>query len=258
MFLDGIATNLDIVKSNPSQCYMTAGIHPYHAAELADEAMIQELAGRINNVMEQDPRAIVAFGELGLDYDRTAIAAKEVQIHAFKAQLDLIVKEGWDLPLFLHCRSAFYDFVEIVEPYLPMLAHKGIVHSFVGSTDQLDKILELGLDVSVNGFSLQTSESLEMVRAIPLDRLHLETDAPWGELKNTSELVSSHCKDAQPTPPSKKKDKWDAACMVKERNESCMISRVAYIVAGLKGVTVDGIVDAAWINSTKLFGLSTV
>ncbi len=260
MYLDGIATNLDIVKSRPDQCCMTAGIHPYHATELESAnngSGLRELADRINATLQQQPGAIVAFGELGLDYDRTALAPKDVQVHAFKTQLDLTVKEGWDLPLFLHCRSAFDDFIEILEPYLPSLPRKGLVHSFVGTTEQLNKLLKLGLDISVNGFSFQSQHSLEMVRAMPLERLHLETDAPWGELKNTSELVLRYCKHAPSALQSKKKDKWDAACMVKERNESCMTPRVAFIVAALKGASVDEVANAAWENSNRLFRLST-
>ena len=94
-----------------------------------------------------------------------------------------------------------------------------------------------------------------MVAALPLDRLHLETDAPWGEIKSTSELAMRYCKHAPEAPMSKKKDKWDAKCMVKERNESCMISRVAFIVAGLRGVRVEEVAEAAWSNSVRLFGL---
>jgi TatD DNase family protein len=258
MYVDDIAVNLDVVRSKPGLCHMTAGVHPYHASELQEgpDSRLEDLTRSINQTLLDHPGAIVAFGELGLDFERTAHASKDVQIHAFKTQLGLIVSGGWDLPLFLHCRSAFSAFEEIIKPYVPKLPRGGLVHSFVGTTEQMQRLLEMGLDVSVNGFSLQDAESVEMVKNLPLDRLHLETDAPWGELKSTSELVVKYCKDAPPLPQSKKRDKWDTNLPVKERNESCMISRLAYIVAGLKGIPVEEVTEAAWRNSIRLFKLA--
>lgn len=242
-----------------TRVYLTAGVHPYHADELAAEPerarALARLSESVDAALVQKQKLVVAFGEIGLDFDRTEHASKEVQIAAFRAQLDLLVERGWDLPLFLHCRAAFETFVEVLSPYMSKLPRKGLVHSFVGTVAQMQKLLDLGLDISVNGFSFRTTASLEMVAALPLDRLHLETDAPWGEIKPTSELAARYCTSAPPAPPTRKKDKWDAQCMVKERNESCMISRVAFIVAGLKGVEVEAVTEAAWSNSVRLFGL---
>lgn len=248
--------NLDIAKSRPGQCFVTIGVHPYHANELADDpGCLDRLKDAVEQALSQDGPAVAAFGELGLDYDRIEHASKEAQISAFKSQLDLIVQEGWDLPLFLHCRAAFDDFIQIITPYLPKLPRKGLVHSFVGSATQMSELIKLGLEVSVNGFSFKTRESLDMVAAIPLENLHLETDAPWGEIKNTSEVATLYLKNAPALPASKKKDKWDAGAMVKERNESCAISRVAFVVAGLKGLPVEDVAAAAWRNSVRLFRL---
>ncbi|KAI7369009.1 hypothetical protein KC336_g21055 [Hortaea werneckii] len=115
------------------------------------------------------------------------------------------------------------------------------------------KLLDLGLDISVNAFSFADRESVDMVAAVPLNRLHLETDSPWGEMKSTSPLATRYCSNAPGLPSSKKRDKWDPACMVKERNESCAIPIVAFIVAGLQGVSVDDVVAAAWENSNVMF-----
>lgn len=240
-------------------CYLTAGVHPNHANELAGEPEKSQALTRLTQSIEdglaQKQKLIAAFGEIGLDFDRTGHAPKETQIAAFRAQLDLLIEKRWDLPVFLHCRNAFATFIEVLSPYLPKLPRKGLVHSFVGSEAEMQTLLDLGLDVSVNGFGFKTTASLEMVAAVPLDRLHLETDAPWGEIKPTSELATRYCRNAPEAPASKKKDKWDAECMVKERNESCTISRVAFIVAGLKGVAVEEVTEAAWRNSVRLFGL---
>ncbi|KAJ4269796.1 hypothetical protein NW762_001465 [Fusarium torreyae] len=256
MRLGDVSLNESIVKQRPAQCYYTIGVHPYHASELESwETYLDELVQKVRNALAQETPHIAAFGELGLDYDREVHASKDVQRKAFKTQLDLFVENQWDLPLFLHCRNAFDDFVEIMTPYVEKLPRGGLVHSFVGTTAQMEKLVSLGLGISVNGFSFQTTESLEMVSKIPLEALQIETDAPWGELKSTSEVVKRYCENAKPLPASKKRDKWDAKCMVKERNESCTIDRVALVVAGLKGVGVDEVAEAAWRNSVRMFGL---
>ncbi|KAK6218206.1 hypothetical protein LQW54_002960 [Pestalotiopsis sp. IQ-011] len=212
-------------------------------------------ARTVKDAWAEEVLLIKAFGELGLDYDRLFHADKDTQIETFKAQLDMFVEEKWDLPLFLHCRVAFGDFVEIISPYLDQLPRRGLVHSFVGTQAQMEKLVELGFDVSVNGFSLQDQESSYMVAAIPLDKLQIETDAPWGEIKGTSEVAKRYFVNAGPTPPSKKKDKWDPRFMVKERNESNSMERVAFVVAGLQGISVEEVADAAWQNSVNMFGL---
>ncbi|CAF3462108.1 unnamed protein product [Fusarium graminearum] len=251
MSLSDASHNDSITKQRPAQAYYTIGVHPYHAAELEQggKAYLAELEQKVKNALAQDSPHIAAFGELGLDYDKEEHASKDVQKKAFVAQLDLFVKNQWDLPLFLHCRNAFDDFVEIMTPYMEKLPRGGLVHSFVGSASQMEKLVSMGFGVSVNGFSFQTTESLEMVSKVPLDALQLETDAPWGELKSTSEVVKQYCANARPLPASKKRDKWDAKCMVKERNESCTMERVALVVAGLKGVAVDEVAEAAWRNT---------
>ncbi|EHK20078.1 uncharacterized protein TRIVIDRAFT_58560 [Trichoderma virens Gv29-8] len=257
MRLADVASNAAIARSRPSQCFITAGVHPYHALEIEQggQDYLQRLAGEVHALRRQSPSPLAAFGELGLDYDRLQYAGKETQREAFKAQLDLYVSEKFDLPLFLHCRSAFEDFVEIITPYTPLLRRRGLVHSFVGSTDQMQKLVELGFDISVNAFSFSDEESLKMVADVPLHRLQIETDSPWGYLPDASELVKRYCANASQLPLAKKRNKWESRCMVKERNESCMIERIAFIVAGLKGITIEEVADRAWENSIQMFSL---
>lgn len=234
---------------------MTIGVHPYHAQEPQDEgpAYLEKIFDRVADLTRQSPGMVTAFGELGLDYDHLEKASKEVQIRTFKTQLDLVVSRNVDLPLFLHCRAAFEDFVQVLSPYLSKLPRRGLVHSFVGSKAQMQTLVGLGLDISVNGFSFRDRGSIEMVSAIPLDNLQIETDAPWGEISKKSEVAKRYLAHAPTLPPSKKKDKFQPGCMVKDRNESCTIAQVAIVVAGLKGITVEEVADAAWKNSTKMF-----
>lgn len=257
MSLSDVEHNAAIAQSRPEQCSITVGVHPYHASEIEEggELYLQRLIKEIRTLQAQEPCVLSAFGELGLDYDRLQHASKEVQIRAFKAQLDLFVSEKLDLPLFLHCRAAFDDFVDIISPYIPQLPRGGLVHSFVGSSDQMRRLVKLGLHISVNGFSFADNESLRMAADIPLGHLQIETDAPWGHLGDNNALVKRYSVNASALPASKKKDKWDAKCMIKERNESCSMERVTFIVAGLRGITVEEVAENAWKNSVKMFSL---
>ncbi|KAJ9143030.1 TatD family hydrolase [Pleurostoma richardsiae] len=256
MSLSDVATNLDIAKQRPSQCFVTIGVHPYHASEPESEAdYFDRLLEAVQDALQMEPCPLAAFGELGLDYDRVDRCPKDVQIRIFKTQLDLLVENKLDLPLFLHCRAAFDDFAPVLQQYLPHLPRRGLVHSFVGTAAQMSALVDMGFDISVNGFSFREEESLDMVRSIPLQNLQIETDAPWGEIPAKSEVAKRYLAHAAPLPPSKKRDKFTMGLMVKERNESCSIDRVAFVTAGLKGLTVDEVAEAAWRNSIRMFGL---
>ncbi|TLD31497.1 hypothetical protein PspLS_03027 [Pyricularia sp. CBS 133598] len=265
MSLSDVSFNMDVARRRPpGTTFVTIGIHPYHAAEpYADasstpQTYFSQLAAKIREVQTGSPGLLAAFGELGLDYDRLDVCGKDEQLRTFKAQLDMIVREDFDLPLFLHCRAAFADFVDVLTPYLPRLPRRGLVHSFVGSREEMEVLTgRMGLDVSVNGFSFKDDETLDMVRHVPLERLQLETDAPWGEvLPAMSAVVARYLANVPPSEnQSKKKDKFEMGKMVKGRNESCCIDRVAYVVAGLKGLGVGEVAEAAWGNSVEMFRL---
>lgn len=129
----------------------------------------------------------VAFGEIGLDYDRLFLSPKEPQLKYFEAQLDLAV--DIQLPLFLHSRAAGEDFERLITPRLARLPKKGLVHSFTGTLQEMNQLVSLGLDIGVNGCSMKTEENLEVVKAIPLQHLQIETDGPW---VGTTNLMNFH------------------------------------------------------------------
>ncbi|KAI4846360.1 Mg-dependent DNase [Aureobasidium sp. EXF-8845] len=256
MSASDISFNADIARSKPHQCNITIGVHPYHASEpyingSDGAAYFTSMATQIEELRQEG--LMHAYGELGLDYDHLDYSDKETQLRCFKDQLDLYVARRWESPLFLHCRAAFDDFVDVMKGYVDKLPKGGLVHSFVGTAAQMQKLVSMGLDVSVNGFAFKDRESLEMVAAIPLARLQLETDAPWGIIQASSEVAKRYLVNAPTLPGSKKKDKWSEEHMVKERNESCGISHVAFIVAGLKGISVEEVAKAAWENSKRMF-----
>ncbi|KAH6875122.1 TatD family hydrolase [Alternaria rosae] len=257
MYASDASFNLDIARKRPEQCKITIGVHPYHAFEADEggEEYYKNLSDSITTTMEEEPHLLAAFGELGLDYDKLAEAPKDVQIRVFKRQLDMIVSAGWKLPLFLHCRAAFEDFIAILEPYMDHLPlRSGLVHSFVGTTAQMQTLIALGLHVSVNNFAFRDRDSLDMIRHVPLDKLQVETDAPWGDIQASSEVAKAYLKNATKWSwGSRKKDKFSMGDMVKERNESCSVEKVALVVAGIKGVDVEEVAERAWRNSVDMF-----
>ncbi|KAL4921220.1 hypothetical protein BDW62DRAFT_208563 [Aspergillus aurantiobrunneus] len=246
---------VEIAQRYPGFCYATVGVHPCQA-KLFDcfpggpEKLLDEL--RSLALEAKKAGHAVAFGEIGLDYDRLFLSPKEPQLKYFEAQLEIAVEI--QLPLFLHSRAAHEDFERLLAPRLEKLPKRGLVHSFTGTLDEMNKLVALGLDIGVNGCSLKTEENLEVVKAISLDRIQIETDGPWCEIR-PSHASSKYLAGAAPLPKAVKKEKWQKGCMVKGRNEPVAIAQVAHVIAGVKGVKVEEVCEAAWANSIRMFGL---
>lgn len=99
------------------------------------------------------------IGECGLDYDRFHYSTKEEQMHVFPPHFDLANK--YRLPMYLHNRNTGNDFFELVEANLSKIPG-GIVHSFTGTQEELDKCLKLGFYIGVNGCSLKFEENCKV------------------------------------------------------------------------------------------------
>ncbi|KAI9930857.1 hypothetical protein ASPWEDRAFT_167189 [Aspergillus wentii DTO 134E9] len=246
---------LEIARNYPGFCYGTVGVHPCQA-KLFDSypGGPSKLLDELRSLALESKQAghAVAFGEIGLDYDRLFMSEKEPQLKYFEAQLDLAVEI--QLPLFLHSRAASEDFEKLIAPRLAKLPKRGLVHSFTGTMEEMNRMVALGLDVGVNGCSMKTEENLEVVKAIPLDRLQIETDGPWCEIR-PSHASSKFLEGAPELPKAVKKEKWQKGCMVKGRNEPVAIVRVAHVIARVKGITAEEVCEAAWNNSIRMFGL---
>lgn len=115
-------------------------------------------------------------------------------------------------------------------------------------------LVNLGFDIGVNGCSLKTEENIAVVKQIPLERLQIETDGPWCEMR-PSHASAQFLKDGPQIPKAVKKEKWQKGLMVKGRNEPATIPLVAHAVAKIKGISIEEVCDAAWTNSIKMFGL---
>jgi TatD DNase family protein len=148
--------------------WCTAGIHPHEAASVEDPDW-DEL-----RVLTADPR-VVALGECGLDYHYD-LAPREVQRRVFQAHIELAAETG--LPLVVHSREAEADMTSALRT-LPS-GVRGVLHCFGGSLAFLDSALRRGWFVSVTGnVSFRRFDGFEWLRAVPEDRLMIETDAPY-------------------------------------------------------------------------------
>ncbi|HKU18725.1 MAG TPA: TatD family hydrolase [Candidatus Saccharimonadales bacterium] len=118
---------------------------------------------------------IVAIGECGLDYFYNH-SPKQAQERILRFQIELALQHN--LPLIFHVREAFADFWPIFDEYKGI---RGVVHSFTATQTELDEALARGLYVALNGIMTFTKkpEQLTAAKAIPLNKLLLETDAPF-------------------------------------------------------------------------------
>ncbi|KAL6145452.1 hypothetical protein ACLB2K_056139 [Fragaria x ananassa] len=191
---------------------------------------------------------VVAIGECGLDYDRVQFCPPEIQKKYFEKQFELA--HATKLPMFLHMRAAAQDFCEIVERNRGRFT-AGVAHSFTGSADDCDKLLSINnMYISMNGCSLKTTENLDVVRGIPIERMMIETDSPYCGIKNSHAGI----KFVKSTWPSKKKEKYDQECIVKDRNEPCLVRQVLEVVAGCKGISdVSQLSRTLYQNTCRVF-----
>ena len=230
--------------------YGTVGVHPCSCGKIINEKYLADLKELALSAKEAG--YCVAFGEIGLDYDRLMLCPKDVQLEYFARQLDIAIEI--ELPLFLHSRAAAEDFARLLREKLDKLPKRGVVHSFTGTEAEMLELVEMGFDIGINGCSMKTEENIAVIRKIPLERLQLETDGPWCEMR-ASHASAQYVKGIEEPWKSVKKEKWISGAMVKGRNEPCMIGKVAKAVAGIRGDGVEVLTEAAWANSVKMFAL---
>lgn len=242
--LDDSRSSLKLAQSD-DRLFSTVGCHPTRCSEFESDP--DGYLESLSKIIQDGGNKVVAFGEFGLDYDRLQYCPKETQLKYFRKQLDSSVTHN--LPLFLHCRNAESDFMEIIREYAPKLPRKGVVHSFDGTTKQVVELTDLGFYIGLNGCSLKTIENLEVVKSIPEDRLLLETDCPWCEVKPSHAgfiYVKTQYEKV-------KKEQWKADKMVKSRNEPANIVQILEIVAAVRGVEMDKLGMKIHHNTMRLF-----
>lgn len=153
--------------------WAAAGIHPHEAAEfLAKPGAKTDFEALLQNI---DTDKIVAIGECGLDYFYNH-SDKPSQQELLEFQLELAGK--YNLPVIFHVRDAFKEFWPIIDSFS---IKKAVIHSFTGLNADVGQILKRDLYIGLNGivtFS-KSHEQLEAIRQIPLEKILLETDAPY-------------------------------------------------------------------------------
>ena len=161
----------ELARKYRGTLFATAGIHPHHAKE-ASANSDTELRALVAGC------EVVAIGECGLDYFRD-IAPRAVQQTAFERQLELAV--ATKKPLFLHQRDAHQDFLAIMRSFATRLG-PAVVHCFTGTREELFTYLDHGWFIGLTGWLCDERRGTHLralVKAIPSDRLMLETDAPY-------------------------------------------------------------------------------
>jgi TatD DNase family protein len=210
-------------RKYPGVLYSTAGVHPHDAKSCTPETIpaLRKLAERPE---------VVAIGECGLDYNRD-FSPRPVQDQWFEEQIKLAVE--MKMPLFLHEREAHARFIEIMGKFKGSLP-KAVVHCFTGNQYELDRYLKMGLYIGITGWICDERRGThlrELVRKIPLDKLMLETDAPF--------LTP---RDMRPAP----KD---------GRNEPAFLPHVLNAVAKAMGKPAEEVAAATTETAKEFFGI---
>lgn len=165
--LQGSLRSLDLARQY-SQVYATVGIHPHEADSFNDE-----IENKISELAKE--KKVVAIGEIGLDYYRN-FSAPQNQRALFLSMIGLAKDRG--LPMVIHCRQAQDEVLKILKDASPARA---VVHCFSGDKNFMDECLSLGFYISFTcNITYKKAQDLrDLVKLIPLDRLLLETDAPY-------------------------------------------------------------------------------
>ncbi len=194
--------------------YACAGIHPENLEGLADDYLDQLAA------LLEHPR-VVALGEIGLDYHWDIPRAEQNRV--FEEQLRLALK--LDVPVVIHDREAHGDTMALLRKYRP----KGLMHCFSGSVEMLKEVMRLGMSISLGGTVTfkNARVPVEVAAAVPLDRLLLETDAPY----------------LSPVPFRGK------------RNDSSHIAYTAQKIAEIRGMDAQKLIDLTTENAKRLYGI---
>ncbi|MGO0121638.1 TatD family hydrolase [Desulfothermobacter acidiphilus] len=166
--LTSSARAVELAAAEPS-LYAAVGVHPHDAATASANYL-----ERLRDWARE--KKVVALGEIGLDYYRN-LAPPARQREVFLAQYCLARELG--LPVVLHCRDAYEELYQLLRSEAP--AGEGVVHCFSGDWPAAEKLLQLGFHLSFTGVITfpRNQQLVEVVARTPIDRLLLETDAPY-------------------------------------------------------------------------------
>ena len=214
---------LELARTCPGTLYSTAGIHPHNAAQFDRHS-----ADALGDLLAQNE--VVAVGECGLDFYRD-FSPRDAQRRAFRAQLEIAVDVR--LPVFLHQRDAHEELLELLRPVRSRLCG-GVAHCFTGTAKMARDYLDLGLYIGVTGWLCDERRGgnlLDAVRHLPLDRVMIETDAPYLLPRDLPEKPRGR------------------------RNEPRFLPHVLVRLAAAMNRSVDEVAEATRRNAEQLFSL---
>jgi TatD DNase family protein len=197
--------------------YATVGLHPHDATQGTPENLeaLKQLIGS---------KGVKGIGEVGLDYFYEN-SPRDVQIEALKKVLSW--SSECSLPYVFHIRDAFSDFFEVFDQF-PKNSIRGVVHCFTGTLEEAQGAIDRGLYISLTGIlTFKKSQPLrDVVKEIPMDRLMVETDAPF-------------------LAPEGHRGK---------SNESSFLPVIAECLAEIKGISKEEVASITTANCKALFG----
>lgn len=197
--------------------YAAVGIHPENCADFEPEQIekLRELA--------KEPK-VVAIGEIGLDYYWAENPPKDLQQKVLRRQL--LLAQELRLPVIIHDRDAHADTMAIVREF-PQV--RGVFHCFAGSTEMARELIGMGWMLSFNGAATfkNARKAPEVIAAVPLEKLMIETDAPY----------------LTPVPHRG------------ERNDSSYVRFIAEKIAEIKGLSPEEVERVTWENGRRFFGI---
>ncbi len=210
-----------IAAARPGVLFSTAGVHPHHASDCTDATI-----GRLRALAKLP--GVVAIGECGLDFNRD-FSPRPVQETWFEAQLALAGE--LKLPVFLHERDAHARFLAILGGHRAALVD-AVVHCFTGGAAELDAYLAIGACIGITGWICdeRRGKALRTLTArIPLDRLMIETDAPFLAPRDLRPKVS--------------------------RNEPMYLPSVLEAIARERGESIEAVAAATTATAQRVFRL---
>ncbi len=214
---ESLETTMELAEKYPF-VYAALGIHPHDAEKINENIM-----NKIRILSKNDK--VVAIGEIGLDYYYDN-SPRDIQRYWFERQIEL-AKE-LKLPIIIHDRDAHEDTVNILKK-TDVKQVGGIFHCFSGSAQMAMEMLKLNLYIAIGGAVTfkNARKTVEVVKAVPLEKLLVETDCPY----------------LSPEPHRGK------------RNNSGYLVHIIRKIAGIKEISESEVAETTLMNAKKVFGL---
>jgi TatD DNase family protein len=211
---------LQLCRQFPNNCYPMAGLHPTSVNAETVESELSEVGMRLQT------EEFVAIGEIGIDlyWDRTFLMEQEEALN-----WQLLLARKYKLPVVIHMRNSFDEIWKVLEP-LTGKGLTGVFHCFSGNLEQAHKVIDAGFMLGIGGVvTFKNSGLQDVVKAIGLDHLVLETDSPY----------------LAPMP------------YRGQRNESSYIPIIAAKIAEITGKPLQKVAAITTENANKLFRIGS-